>query len=206
MDDELLGLREQLLAHRPEPLDPGEGAAAFQFHKLLATTVHQASKLDARTHDNETGAWVRYLTTYFPSGRDSEQDAKLLWVEWRTSLLKVGAPGPNVLVTHGQPKAHWVRDRTGRLCLDLESMWTDFAASVDAFVALLGTAPDRREIALERSLRSAVAVEVVHLSTVSVPASGWAGAAFARRRANDLGPVRDRLGSAEAEEELAERL
>jgi hypothetical protein len=61
------------------------------------------------------------------------------------------------------------------LCLDLESMWDDFAASVDAFATFLGVAPDRREIALERSLRSAVAVEVVHLSTVSVPASGWAG-------------------------------
>ena len=175
MDDELAGLREQLLAHRPEPLEPGEGAAAFQFHKLLATTVHQASKLDARAQDNETGAWVRYLTSYFPAGRNGEQDAKLLWVEWRTSLLKVGAPGPNVLVTHGQPKAHWLRDTTGRLCLDLESMWTDFAASVDAFVTFLATAPDRREITLERSLRSAVAVEVVHLSTVSAPASGWAG-------------------------------
>jgi hypothetical protein len=175
MDEGLTGVREQLLAHRPAPLEPGEGAAAFQFHKLLATTVHQASKLDARAHDSETGAWVRYLSSYFPAGRDGEQDAKLLWVEWRTSLLKVGAPGPNLLVTHGQPKAHWLRDATGRLCLDLESMWADFAASVDAFLAFLATDHDRRKIALERSLRSAVAVEVVELVTVSVPASGWAG-------------------------------
>jgi hypothetical protein len=80
-----------------------------------------------------------------------------------------------VLVTHGQPKAHWLRDTTGCLCLDLDSMWTDFAASVDAFVTFLETAPNRREIALERSLRSAVTVELVHLSTISVPASGWAG-------------------------------
>lgn len=175
MDDKLTGLRAQLLAHRPAPLEPGQGAAAFQFHTLLSTTVHQASKLDARAQDSETGAWVRYVTRYFPAGRNDEDDAKLLWVEWRTSLLKVGAPGPNLLITHGQPKAHWARDGTGRLCLDLESMWADFAVSVNAFVKFLETAPDRRKIALERSMRSAITVEIVHFSAISAPASGWAG-------------------------------
>jgi hypothetical protein len=175
MEDELRSLRAQLLAHRSEPLEPSQGAEAFQQHKLLAATVHQASKLDARAHESETGAWLRYVTSHFPAQRNSEQDARVLWTDWRTSLLKHGAPGPSVLITHGQPAAHWLRDGSGRLCIDLESMWDDFAASVRQFVAFLRTPPDRREVALERALRSHVTVEIVHLTSISAPASGWAG-------------------------------
>ncbi|MHB1568894.1 MAG: hypothetical protein ACYC0H_06790 [Solirubrobacteraceae bacterium] len=43
-------------------------------------------------------------------------------------------------------------------------------------MTFLGAAPDRRKIVLERSLQSAITVEVVELSTsISAPASGWAG-------------------------------
>jgi hypothetical protein len=175
MEEELRDLREQLLAHRPESLPPGQGAEAFQQHKLLATTVHQASKLDEHAHENETGAWLRYLTSYFPAPRNSESDARVLWTDWRTSLLKRGAPGAYVLVTHGQPAAHWLRDGKGRLCIDLESMWEDFTASVSEFMAFLRTAPDRREVALDRAQRSHVVVEFVELTTYSAPASGWVG-------------------------------
>jgi hypothetical protein len=99
----------------------------------------------------------------------------VLWTDWRTSLLKDGAPGAAVLVTHGQPLAHWQRDASGRLCIDLESMWADFEASVDSFLEFLRSADDRCRVVLERALRSSIAVEIVHLSTVAAPASGWAG-------------------------------
>lgn len=107
MDDELQTVREQLLAHRPEPVEPGHGAAALQQHVLLASKVHQAARLDSTGAESETGGWVRYITDYFPAPRNGEQDAKVLWIDWRTSLLKDGAPGAAVLVTHGQPLAHW---------------------------------------------------------------------------------------------------
>ena len=116
----------------------------------------------------------------------------MLWTDWRTSLLKDGALGPSVLITHGQPAAHWLRDGRGRLCIDLESMWGDFTSSVDRFMAFLRTDPGRREIALERALRSNVAVDVVDLATISVPASGWAGPTASQTTGTDEASARRR--------------
>jgi hypothetical protein len=88
----------------------------------------------------------------------------VLWTDWRTSLLKCGAPGPRVLVSHGQPALHWHRDGD-RLCVDLESMWDDFASSVERFLAFLRTDNERRPIVLERAQRSAVEIVFVSLAS-----------------------------------------
>jgi len=147
-------------------------------HVLLASVVHNAGRLDHRGADSETEAWVRYLTRYFPPGRNSGPDARLLWTDWRTSLLKKQAPGPGVLTTHGHSPVHWGRDRQGRLCINLEDMWADFANSVDAFIDSMRTAPDRRSIAIRRARESSVAVIefTTTISLASAPASGVASA------------------------------
>ena len=173
MDDELRSLRELLTSHRPGRLAPHQGAEAFMQHKLLASTIHQATRLDARAADSETGGWVRYFTSYFPEPRNSESDAKFLWTDWRTSLLKDGAPGPAILLTHGQPAIHWQRDSIGRLCIDLESMWADFDISVDTFLEAVESSPDRRGVVLQRAERSQVTVEIVQISGIGAAASGW---------------------------------
>lgn len=174
MTDDVRALGALLISHRPGPLAPHQGAEAFIQHKLLASTIHQATRLDARSAESETGGWVRYLTEYFPESRNGKVDANVLWTDWRTSLLKDGAPGPTILITHGQPAIHWQRDSHGRLCIDLESMWADFAASVDAFLHALDSSPDRRAVVLTRAARSQVTVEVVDFAGVGAPVSGWA--------------------------------
>jgi hypothetical protein len=143
-------LRSALLRDRPGALRPDQGTEAFRHHKLLAAAVHRASRLDARSGESETDAWVRYVREHFPSGRNEEGDARLLFAQWRTALLKDDAPGPQVPITHGQPTAHWQRDKDGRLCLNLEDMWADFEESVDHFIAYLRATPERRAVALRR--------------------------------------------------------
>jgi hypothetical protein len=86
--------------------------------------------------------WVRYRTSHFPAPRNGEQDAKVLWTDWRTSLVKDGALGPSVLITHGQPAAHWLRHGHGRLRISLESMRDELLTAVDR-LGFLWTAPDR---------------------------------------------------------------
>jgi hypothetical protein len=100
--------------------------------------------------DSETAAWVRYFEAYFPVGRNDPEDARLLFGEWRTHLLKDDSPGPSVALTHGQSPIHWQRNDSGQLCINLESMWEDFDASVDAFIGCLRNNPERREIATRR--------------------------------------------------------
>jgi hypothetical protein len=146
---ELVELRADLLRGRPRPLGPGDGDEAFQQHKLLAAAVHRAAKLDQRGSESETESWVRHIVDHFPEGRNGEADARLLFADWRTSLLKNGTPGPRVPITHGQPHAHRARDTEGRLCLNLEGAWDDYAASVESFMADLHTSP-RRQIVLDR--------------------------------------------------------
>jgi hypothetical protein len=63
--------------------------------------------------------------------------------------LKDDTPGPGIAITHGQPSIHWQRDQQGRLCLNLEDAWDDYAASVTSFVARLGSS-SRRKIVLKR--------------------------------------------------------
>lgn len=119
-------------------------------HKLLASTIHKATRLDATRTESETDAWVRYFTSYFPGGHNDPADARLLFVDWRTRLLKDDALGPGIAITHGQSGIHWERDPNGRLCLNLEDTWAEFAASVDSFVAFLEGDAQRRSVVLRR--------------------------------------------------------
>jgi hypothetical protein len=151
-DTELDALRASLLSNRPRRFTPEEGLEAFQAHKLLAADVHRAAKLNSHNSDStETAQWVRYITEHFPEGRNSEDDARLLWIDWRIALLKRGTLGPKVTVTHGQAKAHWFREPDGTLCLNLEDTWNDYAASVEHFIAETKRASaDRRAAVLKK--------------------------------------------------------
>jgi hypothetical protein len=146
---DLTALREDLLRGRPRVLRPDEGDEAFRQHKLLATAVHRAAKLDRQDSESETDAWVRYLSSHYPAGRNGRDDARLLFGDWRTSLLKEDTPGAGIAITHGQSSIHWQLDTRGRLCLNLEDAWDDYAASANSFVAHLQTSP-RRKIVLNR--------------------------------------------------------
>ena len=147
---------------------------AFMSHVLLASVVHNATRLDQYGAESQTGAWIRYLLSYFPAGKNSDADARLLWTDWRTALLKKQAPGPGVLVTHGQSAVHWRRDQQGRLCINLEDMWADFESWVSVFIEYLRKTPDRRDVALGRAQESSVAVIqfTTTPSCASLPVSG----------------------------------
>ncbi len=71
-------LRARLPLDRPTPLRP---ELAFMYHVLLASVVHNAARLTQHAADSQGGAWIRYITSYFPAGRNSEQEAKLLWTD-----------------------------------------------------------------------------------------------------------------------------
>jgi hypothetical protein len=137
----LAELRADLLRGRPHHLRPDEGEEAFRQHKLLATAVHRAAKLDQRKDETETNAWVRYIVQHYPVGRNNEADARLLFADWRTSLLKRDTPGPSTAITHGQSALHWQRDESDRLCINLEDAWSDYAASVESFISYLRASP-----------------------------------------------------------------
>jgi hypothetical protein len=171
LDDELQRVRQQLLSPRPAHLRSDQGGEAFQQHRILVTTIHQATMLDQHGSESQTRAWVRYFADYFPAPRNNEADAGLLWKQWRVSLLKIGAPGPDVLVTHGQPHAHWHRADDGRLCIDLESMWDDFTWSVDRFLDFLRSDRDRAAVVIPRAQQGRI--EIVTFSTLST-ASAYA--------------------------------
>jgi hypothetical protein len=53
---------------------------------LLAASVHRAAALFRKGDDGDT--WRKYVTAFFPEGRNDPEDAQKLWVGWRTSLLK----------------------------------------------------------------------------------------------------------------------
>jgi hypothetical protein len=147
VERELAQFTADLLRGRPEPLGPDQGAQAFQQHKLLATAVHRAAKLDQKASESQTEAWVRYVSSHFPKGRNDAETARLLFTDWRTSLLKEDTPGPGVALAHGEQgrPLHWQRDR-GRLGINLEDAWDDFAASVESFVAYLRSSPRRKAV------------------------------------------------------------
>lgn len=137
IEPELQALRTSLLRRRPKPTPNGE--EAFEDHQILAMVIHRAIKLlpPASRNEGEGAGWIRYLTTYFPPGHNGEEEATLLWTDWRTELLKNESPGPRVTLAHRQPQAHWQRDEPGVLGLDLESLWDDFEHSVDALIESL---------------------------------------------------------------------
>jgi hypothetical protein len=151
-EEALATLRETLLRNRPTTvLTPEDGALAFLSHKLLSGEVLRAAKLDQTKPESETDAFVRYVASYFPKGRGrgDADAARDLFKDWRTSLAKLDSPGPTVPITHGQPWLHWQRDAQGRLCLNLEDAWQDYAYSVEQFVNFVrGSA--RHKIILKR--------------------------------------------------------
>ncbi len=53
--------------------------------------VHRAARLN-QTVSGEGNGWTQFVTDYFPVGRNSEDDAKLLWVDWRVGLVKEETP------------------------------------------------------------------------------------------------------------------
>jgi hypothetical protein len=180
----LRDLREALVWGRPGPLSPQQGDEAFQGHKLLAAAIHQSASLGARGSESETRAWIRYFQEHFPPGRNGDAEAELLWKQWRTAMLKIGAPGPRVLVTHGQAHAHWQRDTNDRLVVDLESMWSDFEWSVDHFITSLRGDIARREVALKRRAKQRWEVEMVSFASMdatSLPVSGATAVGSATR-------------------------
>jgi hypothetical protein len=147
---DLSELRDGLLRGRPRALGSDEGEEAFQQHKLLAAAVHRASELDRQDSESETAAWVRYLTMHYPESRNDAESARLLYGDWRSPLLKRDAPGPGIAITHGQSVIHWQRDQHGRLCLNLEDAWDDFATSVESFLEYLRGSSKRRKVVLAR--------------------------------------------------------
>ena len=150
-------LQQQALKARPRKLGPHEGDEAFQQHKLLAVEIQKVTLLDKRKGndpESETSTWARYFERCFPPGRNDPADARILFDDWRTSLIKKGAPGERVVVTHGQGFVHWTRDARDRLCIDLESMWDDFEYSLGEFIEYLRDTPDRRAIVLDRAKKA----------------------------------------------------
>jgi hypothetical protein len=121
--------------------------------------------------ESETRAWIRYFHEHFPAGRKGTGDARLLFKDWRTHLLKHDSPGPMVTITHGQSGAHWRRDSQDRLCIDLESMWNDYAQSIDSLIDHLKAHPDRAAVATERWTATTVTVQTLDLSH-SFPVAG----------------------------------
>lgn len=120
-----------------------DGELAFQHHQLLAIRFQAAARLNGRGKVNGRERWATYFREHFPRG---DTHAQLLWVRWRTPLLKHEAVGPGVIVAYGRPDAHWQRGSFGHeagLVVDLESMCDDFERSVESFVEACRT-DDRR--------------------------------------------------------------
>jgi len=151
-------LRASLIDDAPAPLGPNEDDDAFKHHLLLAMAVHRASRLDRRNKETDTSAWTRYLTDHFPAGRNGAAEARLLFDDWRCALLKDRAPGPGIVVTHGQPHVHWTRNAVGQLCLNLEDLRADYVGSVGHFIGYLRAAPLRRKEVLIRWRNTEVVV------------------------------------------------
>lgn len=170
--ENLVRLKESLTAglRTEEPLTPEQGDVAFEKHILLAVRFHRASALNAVEHGEGKG-WNLYFTEHFPKRPEWRAgDADLLWERWRGGLVKLETPLSLVTVTHGQPHAHWARERDGSLCLNLESMWDDFDASVDSFIGLLGGDENRRARALDRWRKHSRTVRQLDLAS---PLSGF---------------------------------
>ena len=144
----LAKLRASLLRNRPPDLQVGQGQEAMQQHKLVAASVLSAARLHRRKADGEGQAWVRYVTDFYPVGRNGEADAQVLWEGWRCALLKDDTPV--VPITHGLSIVHWTRDEEGRPRQNLEDAWSDFEHSVNGFIDHLRENSDRRMVALKR--------------------------------------------------------
>ncbi len=131
------------------PLGSEDGDEAFARHILLAIRIHYAAKLN-QTVVGEGNGWTEFVTDYFPVGRNSAADAKLLWTDWRVGLVKEATPRGGIALAHGQPELHWQRDMRGALVIDLESMYDDFEYAVDRFIAALQADPRHAAVVLQR--------------------------------------------------------
>lgn len=126
---------------------PDVGYAAFERHQLLTIRVHRAARLNS-PDETERQGWLTYFREHFPRG---DTHAQRLWEDWRGRLVKDEFSGTSVVVSHGQPHAHWkIVDPGARLYIDLESMWGDFERSVESFITMLGREKERREKTLEK--------------------------------------------------------
>lgn len=144
--NELDELRASLL-HRlrlSSPLGPDE---AFDQHLLLAVRVHRAALLN-QEGDKEGEGWTQFVTAYFPPGRNGPDEARLLWKEWRTALVK-NEPG-GVSLRHGRPDLHWKLDGHGDPIINLESMADDFEYAVDQFIQALAADEKRAVVVRDR--------------------------------------------------------
>jgi hypothetical protein len=157
MDDEVKRLKASLL--RRLRIAPKNGDEAAERHILLAVRFHHAAILN-QTVTGEGKGWVEFFKDHFPkrSSVRLPDDADRLWLNWRLGLVKGEGPLSGVTMTHGQPEAHWHREPDEALCIDLESMWDDFEASVESFAALLRRNDQRRERAVARWRNSEWAV------------------------------------------------
>jgi hypothetical protein len=146
MDEQVADLKAALLVGLRVALQPDQGYQAFERHQLLAIRFHRAARTNA-TGVSERKGWCQYFEEHFPRG---DEYAVLLWERWRNALLKDEYPGPGVVISHGQRHAHWqLVDPGAQLYVDLESMWTDYAQSVDSLIELLERDPERREAAIK---------------------------------------------------------
>ncbi len=135
---------------RPDaPLGPEDGDEAFVRHILLAVRVHRAAKLN-QTVVGEGRGWVEFVTDYFPAGRNSASDAKLIWEDWRVGLVKDETPLGGIALTHGHPELHWHNDMRGALVIDLESMYDDFEFAVNQFLTALDGDLQRGAVVIQR--------------------------------------------------------
>lgn len=145
-DERALAQLRASLLRRPRPnLRPDQGDEAFDQHILLAAAVHRAANLFRGGRDGE--AWCKYVTKFFPEGRNAPEDADTLWVSWRTSLLK--DEHPVVPIMHGRSDMHWRREN-GYPVLNLEDAWDDYQHSVERFIEHLRLHRDDRRNALRR--------------------------------------------------------
>ncbi len=171
-------MRASLVRRRPPKLSPGEGDQAFEEHQILAMAIHRAVQLTKTGDESETRTWVRYVVDYFPAGRNDPDDAKALWKDWRTSLVKKETPGATVSITHGQPHLHWMRnEEDGALVVNLEDLWDDFEASVEALAESLTRDAHRRRIVLKRWRERTWEVRSVRLANLDFSAATAASAA-----------------------------
>ena len=187
--DDIDGVRESLLRGLRHALGPSEGDEAFERHILLAVRIHKAAGLN-QTVIGEGKGWVQYFEEHFPQGRNSPVDAQCLWEDWRVGLVKNESPRLRVSITHGQPWLHWYRETPASICVNLESMWDDFEASVESFVALLGQDDVRCAEAVTRwrarswTIRQLTSGPTAHLPVLSYSTS----ATFSASAAGPLPP------------------
>jgi hypothetical protein len=154
---------------------------------LLAIRFHRAARLNA-PELGERAAWRQYFAEHFPRG---DEHALRLWEYWRNTQVKDEVPGKEVVVSHGQPGAHWqlvvVSDgdtvqTEPRLFINLESMCDDFEKSVDSFIGLLGRDPVRCASTLENWRKRQWSVVEVQEVMIQPPKAGYFTTASATAR------------------------